>query len=432
MGDILDLGDLMWSGKSERHQWRALNALEEVAPRTWFYSGFANMSAFETDEGLLVVDPGARNNAADKYAALREVSEAPLHTAVYTHGHQDHIWGVEHYRADAEARGAPRPRVIAHEGVLARFDRYRKTTGYNGIINLRQFRGGAGTPRWPTDYIEPDEFYRDALDLTIGSETFELRHGRGETDDATWVYAPERGVLCTGDLFVWVAPNAGNPQKVQRYCGEWAEALREMASRQPSLLLPGHGPPIAGADRVRAALEDTASYLESLEQQTLALMNEGATLDEILHRVEPPAELAEKPYLKAAYDEPEFIVRNIWRLFGGWYDGQPAHLKPAPEADQARAVVELAGGVEAVVTHAEAAAAGGDFRLACQLADWAHLAAPDDEQARVVRGAIYLERSQVEASTMAVGIYRTAAREMGVDLDSGATFDAQDRARAAD
>jgi len=129
LGDILDLGDLMWSGKSERHQWRALNALEEVAPRTWFYSGFANMSAFETGEGLLVVDPGARNNAADKYAALREVSEAPLHTAVYTHGHQDHIWGVEHYRADAEARGAPRPRVVAHEGVLARFDRYRKTTG---------------------------------------------------------------------------------------------------------------------------------------------------------------------------------------------------------------------------------------------------------------------------------------------------------------
>jgi len=84
------------------------------------------------------------------------------------------------------------------------------------------------------------------------------------------------------------------------------------------------------------------------------------------------------------------------------------------------------------VTHAEVAAAGGDLRLACQLADWAHLAAPDDEQARVVRGAIYLERSQVEASTMAVGIYRTAAREMGVELDTGATFDAQDRARAAD
>ena len=25
------------------------------------------------------------------------------------------------------------------------------------------------------------------------------------------------------------------------------------------------------------------------------------------------------------------IVRNIWRLYGGWYDGNPARLKPAPD-----------------------------------------------------------------------------------------------------
>jgi len=28
------------------------------------------------------------------------------------------------------------------------------------------------------------------------------------------------------------------------------------------------------------------------------------------------------------YDEPEFIVHNIWRLYGGWWT-QPATLKPA-------------------------------------------------------------------------------------------------------
>ena len=25
-------------------------------------------------------------------------------------------------------------------------------------------------------------------------------------------------------------------------------------------------------------------------------------------------------------------MRNIWRLYGGWYDGDPSHLKPAPPA----------------------------------------------------------------------------------------------------
>ena len=61
-------------------------------------------------------------------------------------------------------------------------------------------------------------------------------------------------------------------------------------------------------------------------------MNEGARLDEIIHTVRAPAHLLERPYLRPIYDEPEFVVRNVWRLYGGWYDGNPAHLKPAPDA----------------------------------------------------------------------------------------------------
>ncbi len=61
-------------------------------------------------------------------------------------------------------------------------------------------------------------------------------------------------------------------------------------------------------------------------------MNEGARLDTILHTVKLPDGTLDKPYLRPTYDEPEFIVHNIWRLYGGWYDGNPAHLKPAPEA----------------------------------------------------------------------------------------------------
>ena len=66
------------------------------------------------------------------------------------------------------------------------------------------------------------------------------------------MWAPDRKVLCTGDLFIWASPNCGNPQKVQRYAIEWARALDEMAALGAEVLLPGHGLPIIGADRVRA------------------------------------------------------------------------------------------------------------------------------------------------------------------------------------
>ena len=73
-------------------------------------------------------------------------------------------------------------------------------------------------------------------------------------------------------------------------------------------------------------------------------MNAGARLDEVIHTVTPPAHLMERPYLRPVYDEPEFVVRTVWRLYGGWWDGNPATLKPAPERALALELAELAGG----------------------------------------------------------------------------------------
>src|SRR6202011_1008477 len=142
----------------------------------------------------------------------------------------------------------------------------------------------------------------------------------------------------------WASPNAGNPQKVQRYPREWADALRRMLELGAEFLLPGHGLPVVGADRVRQALTDTADLLTSLVDQTLAVMNAGGRLDDAIHSVSPPPELEARPYLRPVYDEPEFIVHTVWRQYGGWWDGNPATLKPASERALATELADLAGG----------------------------------------------------------------------------------------
>jgi len=67
-------------------------------------------------------------------------------------------------------------------------------------------------------------------------------------------------------------------------------------------------------------------------------------LNDILHTVKPPEELEERPYLQPIFDEPEFIIRNLWRLYGGWWDGNPSSLLPPADRDIAKHVCELAGG----------------------------------------------------------------------------------------
>jgi alkyl sulfatase BDS1-like metallo-beta-lactamase superfamily hydrolase len=410
--DLLDLADQLFTGAlpiESHHPFASSGALAEVQPGLAFVDAFANSSAVDTDDGLVIVDTSGVFHAKQVHETLRRWTASRLHTAVFTHGHIDHVFGVELYEEEAVANGWPKPRVVAHELVPDRFHRYRLTAGYNGVINQRQFR--LPQLRWPVDYRFPDETYRDRLDLHVGGELFELHHARGETDDGTWVWAPDRKVIFAGDLFIWASPNCGNPQKVQRYPRDWAHALRRMAELDADVLLPGHGLPIVGADRVRRATTEAAELLETLLEQTLALMNEGARLDDIVHTVRAPDDLLARPYLRPVYDEPEFVVRNIWRLYGGWYDGNPAHLKPAPARALAGELADLAGGATRLAERAHELAAAGDLRLAGHLAELAALAAPDDTGVHRVRAEVFGRRAQEEASTMSKGVFSWAAHE---------------------
>jgi alkyl sulfatase BDS1-like metallo-beta-lactamase superfamily hydrolase len=388
--------------------------LSELAPGVAFIESFSHVALFDTDDGLVVFDASLEALAEPVLKALRGWSEKPVHTLAFTHGHVDHVGGAHAFVADTLARGGRRPRIVAHAKVPERFLRYERTSGYNTVINQRQF-GRGGLMRdgrfGPAHWVAPDATFDTSMGLRVGDLAVELRHALGETDDHLWAWIPERKALAIGDFLIWAFPNAGNPQKVQRYPLEWARALREMSAIGAEILLPAHGLPVAGAERIRRILGDTARALESIVEQTLALMNAGATLDDAIHTVKVPADLAGRPYLQPTYDDPEFVVRNVWRQYGGWYDGDPARLMPARAAAVAREMAALAGGAGRLVARAKELADAGELRLACHLVETAVQAAPDDREAHTARAEVYTLRRREATSLMAKGIYRAAADE---------------------
>ncbi len=415
--DVLDLAERLWDGRATVDTHHPVGggdaALVEVADGVAFWHGFSNVTVVDTAAGLVIADSGDPVFAGVLHERVRDWRpDAPLHSAVFSHGHIDHVFGVGYFDAEAGERGWRRPIVYAQESLPARFDRYILTAGYNATINRRQF--GFDDLQWPIEYRYPDVTYRDTTTVDV-DEPVTLHAARGETDDHTWTWFADRKVLCCGDLFIWASPNAGNPQKVQRYAAEWSVALRTMAALDAEILLPGHGVPIVGTARIRQALTDTADYLDSLHQQTVDLMNAGASLDTILHTVEAPASLADRPYLQPVYDEPEFVVRNIWRLYGGWWDGNPATLKPPPESALATEVVALSG-FGAITARIESLLANGDdesLRLAGQLAQWLVQADDTSAAAHEIRARVYATRVEVERSTMSKGVFGWARRESG-------------------
>jgi alkyl sulfatase BDS1-like metallo-beta-lactamase superfamily hydrolase len=418
MSELLDLSarfidDGTYEGPASVN--RITGRLSEVAPDIAMVEAFSHVVALRTADGLVVFDTSLEAFGGQVVSALQTWADAPVHTIVYTHGHVDHVGGANALLAAALERGQPRPVVVGHQNVRARFARYDRTAGYNEIINSRQFgrdrrAAGGAMLQWPGSWVDPSITYTDRLNLNVGRLDVALHHDRGETDDHTWAWVPQHRAVVTGDFLCWVFPNAGNPQKVQRYPDEWAHALRSMAALEPELLLPAHGLPIAGRARIARVLDDVARALETLVSSTLEAMNAGLPLDRIIHEVAVDDDLMQRPYLRAVYDEPEFVIRNIWRYYGGWYDGNPARLKPAPDAALAAELAAFAGGARALASRGAELAAEGDLRLATHLVQLAGDADPTDAEVHRLRADVYRARRDAELSLMAKGIYGDAAQ----------------------
>jgi glyoxylase-like metal-dependent hydrolase (beta-lactamase superfamily II) len=376
----------------------------EVAPDVFMHPAFVNTYALRTTDGLVLVDPGFTHTSGTIHDLVRRWSDGPLRAAVYTHGHVDHAFGL---RAFLDA--GDRPEIVAQEACAARFHRYGLMHGWNASINQRQF--ALPQPMFPQRFDPPTLLVRDRLTQRLGETTLQYSAAKGETDDALWLWVPERRYVFVGDLVIWQAPNCGNPQKVQRYPEEWADALETIAGCDAEWLFPGHGLAVQGRDAVRTVLTETARYLRTIVDEVRRRMNAGETPEDIFHAVEPDPVLAARPFLRATYDHPKFIVRNLLRLWGGWWNGNAAELLPATPARQAREIAALAGGVGAVVARGRALLAEGDAATAAHVAEWATRADPASRDAQALKRDVYARRLEEAESLMARGIFRAAMHD---------------------
>ena len=98
---------------------------QKVSEDLYMFWGFGNVAVAITNEGLVIIDTSSRNHGDSIVKRIRGITQLPIHTIIYTHGHLDHIGGAASFMKDAAERGDPKPRIIAHELVSKRLDRYR-------------------------------------------------------------------------------------------------------------------------------------------------------------------------------------------------------------------------------------------------------------------------------------------------------------------
>jgi alkyl sulfatase BDS1-like metallo-beta-lactamase superfamily hydrolase len=395
-----------------------MGQVEQIEPGLAMFHGFANV-AFAYGRGeMLAADTSSRQMGRMAIEGIRKITDEPISVIVYTHGHGDHAFGTEAFFHDAAQRGYARPKVWAHEDLSARFRRYARTAGWQAHINRLQF--GVTVP---VDGIfaersqqPPDLTFRGMQLLELGGEAVELHHAMGETDDATWVWMPMRRVAMVGDLIVSSLPNTGNPNKVQRYTLEWAEALEKIAARKPRFVLPGHGPAYKGEDVCEELLRETARALRFIHDEVVRRLNAGQWPVEVIEAdIQLPADLAAKPFLVPVYGCVPFVVRDVIRRYAGWWSGEPSQMFPARRADRAADIIGICGR-DALLSQARKLRGEGHLQRALALAELAANANSKDAEAATLNAEILEALAAAERSFIARNFFLGAARQIRESL----------------
>lgn len=203
-------------------------------------------------------------------AAVAARTDAPITTAIATHGDGDHVNGFQLL---------PHATLVGSEATAADIAMERPSGLRRSQLGCRVLRTAAvGPPRRfgayvgsmldPFDFAgiklrAPDRTFVSQLDLEVGGRELRLRRlGPAHTEGDTIVHVPSTGTVFAGDLlFTGVTPNSWSGA-----VDTWRTALARIADLEPKVVVPGHGPAggleaVAELDRYWAWLQAQATPL---------------------------------------------------------------------------------------------------------------------------------------------------------------------------
>ncbi len=422
----------------KQHTQHFVQKLYKVADNVYSAVGWqlGNVVMIEAPEGLIIVDTGESVSESRKIMAeLRKVSDKPVKAVVYTHFHPDHINGVQAF-VSPEQVASGEVQIYAHETLLANVVAQGAQVGpILGVRSAYSFgtflkpadtqdmNGGIGpiAKAEPSTFIAPTVTFKDRLDTTIAGLPVQFLHAPSEAPDEIVLYLPNNKLLISAE--VDQGPTLPNIHTLRgtkfRDPVQWVASLDLLRSLKAEHMVPLHGRPISGADKVEEVLRMTRDGIAYIHDQTVRWMNKGLTPDELVEKVKLPPHLAGyTPYLREYYGTVKHSVRQIYNGYLGWFQGDPVDLDPVPPKDKAQRLIALMGGREKVLLAAGEAYLKGDYQWAAELAGYAIRVDQDDKLARDIKARSFRKLGYASMNINWRNWYLTSAMELEGQFDA--------------
>jgi len=376
----------------------------KLADNAYMAFGYAasNVYMIIGDDGLIIIDTSETTTAAENILAeFRKITDLPVKTIIFTHSHRDHVSG-----ASVFAEGG-NPQILAStkysedslfvasdhpQPVKAMQVRTKRQFGIglsypDEIVGIGVGPGdrplkGMGAGSMPPTRRVGDEGEK----LTLYGVDLELVMAPGETPDHMVVWYADKKVLFCGDNFYRSFPNLYAIRgTAYRDFDAWADTMDKLIAFEPDVLGAGHTKPVFGVDNIKDVLTDYRDAIRHVVDETRNGMDAGLTIDELAHKVKLPDHLAEKPHLREYYGRVDYAVRAYFVGTMGWFDGNPTTLGTLAPDDEAKRMIKLAGGADAVMAEIADAKDNGEFQWALQLVDRLIYAGERTSEARTLK-----------------------------------------------
>jgi glyoxylase-like metal-dependent hydrolase (beta-lactamase superfamily II) len=290
------------------------HAFTQIAPGVYSAVGIgaptagSNSAVIVNQDDVVVVD--AHISPESGRALLRDIktiTDKPVRVLVDTHFHYDHANGNQVFAPMAEIIGHEYTRTrlagdILQRGMFAellsslpkQLDDLKARAAAEQAPDAKarleqQVRGQEAFTRQvsETKPTPPTVTLNDQLTLYRGEREIRLIYlGRGHTGGDVVVYLPKERVLCSGDLLVNQIANL-----VDGYVNEWPAALERLRGLDFTDVIPGHGEPFKGKERI----DWFQAYLRDLWTQAQKLHADGVPAPEAARRVDMTAHKAHYP-----------------------------------------------------------------------------------------------------------------------------------------
>ena len=397
----------------------------------------ANIVMIVGDDGLIMVDAGlSPETSREVLAEFRKITDKPIVAVIYSHFHHDHIDGIKGL-VSAEQVEAGQTHIYAHRSLMQYLVDESALlgpilgvrTGYTfgfflegeDIEGMNSGIGPLATGGRPGSFIAPTRLVDDVLKVTIAGVDLEIIHVPSEAPDELAVYLPDSGVLI--DTEVIQGPTFPNVYTLRgtkfRQPMPWVRSIDRLRKLKAAYLVPTHGRPVAGEDKVDEVLRMTRDGIQYVHDQTVRYMNKGLTPDELAQQVKLPPHLFEyAPYLRQYYGTVKQAVRQVYAGYLGWYEGDPVALDPLPPVEKAGRLIDLMGGGENVMQAARNAYKEQDYQWAAELATYLVRVDVNNMEARRIKAAAFRRLGYASMNINWRNWYLTSALELEGRLDT--------------